>query len=379
MASHELFSTSDMQGMANNAQRTEEPRSSRDNQPLQSSRNGHTNALSGPTNTGSLSHSLSEPTGAGSSCHSLSEPTSAGSSSILSSECVGCLREARVHFCRRPSPMQALFIIVFCTLYIGVFTLVSTGHLQAAADQLKLHLGAWSHFIFFGIFIYTGVVFGYGWTIAVIASGYVLGWSAIITVNVGSALGGAVGFLTARRCLKGSVKRKVASLPPAWARRFEFFSYEISRSTRGYFMLSATLRNSSLLTVGMINAFDGAMTEVTLLQHMLCIVVTSQPMMCLDVYIGTLIDRLSQPAGGTSMATGNNATATSGSQAEAQARRTGVIVQISIAVTMAFCMTLWARQRIKRLERVHQQDQEARRRANGSASASQTLSTPVAC
>ena len=285
-----------------------------------------------------------------------------------------CLRECHAHFCRRPSPMQVLVVTVTVAAFVTAFTLLSTGHLQAAADQLKLHLGAWSHAIFLAMFIYTGLLFGYGWTFTVITAGYTVGWTAIITANVGSVLGGTLGFLSARRCLKASVNRKVATLPPSWARRFEFFQHEISRSTRGYFMLAATLRNSSIVTVGMINAFDGAMTEVTLPQFMLCIVVTSQPLIVLDVYIGTLVSRLSGPGGTISVAAGSNSTAQT--TPESQARQVALLVQISIAVTFALCMTLWARQRIKRLERVHQ---DARRRAANPQGDPETGSTPVVC
>lgn len=288
--------------------------------------------------------------------------TLVGSADWSWSACLGCLRDFRVHFCRRPSFGQVFFLVLFLVLFSTALTLLSTGYLQEGADWLKVHVGLWSHAIFVAVFLYTGLFFGYGWAFTVITSGYVVGWSAVVSVNVGSLLGGALGFLSARRCFKGPVLRKIQSLPPSWTRRIEFFQREISRSTRGYWMLSGMLRNSNLLTVGLVNAFDGAMTDVTLLQFLGCIFFMSQPMIWLQVYIGTLVDQLANAPADVDVGTATvaNATAVRG-RGEAAARQLALIVQLSIAVALAFLILVWARWRLRRLERVHQM--EERRKA----------------
>ena len=121
------------------------------------------------------------------------------------------------------------------------------------ADALKVHVGVWAHAIFFGLFLYTGLFFGYGWSFFIISSGYTLGWWAVVTANVGTLLGGILGFVSSRRCMRGAVERKVKSLPGTWSRRIGFFQSEIERSTVAYLLVSGTMRNSNLLTFGMAN------------------------------------------------------------------------------------------------------------------------------
>jgi len=249
--------------------------------------------------------------------------------------------------------MQGTVIVTFLTLFFTVIVLTATGYLQMAADMLKIHVGVWAHFIFFGLFLYTGLFFGYGWSFFIISSGYTLGWSAVITANLGTVVGGIIGFVSSRRCMRSAVERKVKSFPGSWSRRIKFFTGEIERSTVAYLLVSGTMRNSNMLTFGMCNAFDGAMTNVSLCACVLCLLVTSQHIIVLDVYIGTLVDDFANPTAGTS---GNG---TSISPEEEAARRTLLIVQIAIIVSFLVLVTCLARCRLRRLEREHLRSQHA--------------------
>ena len=207
-----------------------------------------------------------------------------------------------------PSPMQGTVIVTFLTLFFTVIVLTATGYLQMAgvksatgdettlhffvvaskeqyptdskpyaccstlasplaADMLKIHVGVWAHFIFFGLFLYTGLFFGYGWSFFIISSGYTLGWSAVITANLGTVVGGIIGFVSSRRCMRSAVERKVKSFPGSWSRRIKFFTGEIERSTVAYLLVSGTMRNSNMLTFGMCNGMCAGEARCPLGRH----------------------------------------------------------------------------------------------------------------
>ena len=95
------------------------------------------------------------------------------------------------------------------------------------------------------------------------------------------------------------------------------------------------------------------MTTVSLRACILCLIVTSQHTIVLDVYIGTLVDDLSNP---TVSSSGN---VSSTNPEEEAARRTLLILQIAIIVALLVLITCLARCRLQRLEREHRRAQQA--------------------
>jgi len=93
------------------------------------------------------------------------------------------------------------------------------------------------------------------------------------------------------------------------------------------------------------------MTEVSLGAFVLCVFVTSQHTILLDVYLGTLVDSLSNPMA----VAGNNASAIPAmTPEELGARRSLIVVQICLIVVLLLCIMCWAKWRLRRLERAHQ-------------------------
>ena len=128
----------------------------------------------------------------------------------------------------------ALFVTI--AAFAAVIALAATGHLQALADRIA-ELGWSGHLIFCALLIYTGLVFGYGWTFFAVATGCTFGWWALITI-IGTALGAALGFLV-RYWLQSLVEQKVASLPAHWSARVLVMQHEVSSSTLGFFLCLA--------------------------------------------------------------------------------------------------------------------------------------------
>ena len=167
-----------------------------------------------------------------------------------------------LHFCRKPTVAQGAAVFVTIAAFAAVIALAATGHLQALADWIA-GIGWPGHLIFCALLIYTGLVFGYGWTFFAIATGYTFGWWALITIHIGTLLGAMLGFVSSRYWLRSLVEQKVASLPSHWSARVVIMQQEVSSSTLGFFLWSILLRWTGL-TFGICNAMVAALTSVQL-------------------------------------------------------------------------------------------------------------------
>lgn len=245
-----------------------------------------------------------------------------------------CLQDMRTHCCIR-SPRQAAFAIVLAVMFFGTVALGAAGVLQRLADSLR-SLGGWAHVVFFLLIVYTGLPFAYGWSIFCIAAGYTLGWWAIITCNLGTITGGLLGAVIARRCFRTWTEAKVASLPERWSRRIQVVQNEISRSTYGFICLTTLLRNCGLITFGIANAIDGAMTHTPLHIIVFAIFVATQYVIVIDIYLGTLIASLPQATNGSDIP-----------QEEKDAKFRMLMGQIGIAIILLVACSLWTRRRLK--------------------------------
>lgn len=138
--------------------------------------------------------------------------------------------------------------------------------MQDAARRIT-SLGWPGHLIFIACLIYTGLPFAYGWSFLCIACGYTFGWWAILTANIGTQCGCLLGVAVSRHCMQASVQAKVATLPPGWVRRIGVVQAALSTSRTGYMFLTALLRNSGVITFGIINAMEGALTNPPVPYH----------------------------------------------------------------------------------------------------------------
>ena len=82
----------------------------------------------------------------------------------------GCLAECRVHFCRCPSRQQLSGSLAFIIVFTAIIVFSATGDLRRAMDHLET-LDYLADLILICLFIYTGLPFGYGYTIVAICTG----------------------------------------------------------------------------------------------------------------------------------------------------------------------------------------------------------------
>ena len=252
-----------------------------------------------------------------------------------------CCADVRKHFCVVPTWRNAVLIVFLVGAIVGMVVLISTGLLEQWADLVEVHIGWPGHFIFFGILLYTGLPFGYGWSFFCIANAYVHGWPAVISNEVGTICGAALGFTVSRRCLRRTIEAKVSSLPRRWVTTIRAIQTEVKRSTLGFLGLTALLRNSGL-PIGLTNAFDATLTDASLRLSLLGALIATQPTLVISTYIGTLVKSWGGLAG---MFGGGGALTAQ----ERSARNVSIIVQIVIAVVLLVAFGTWARHRLRKL------------------------------
>ena len=328
--------------------------------------------------------------------------------SLTPSSC--CSREIREHCFQRPTRIQVFGTVTFLVLFFGALFLVFRGYVQLAADLVREHTGLWAHAIFFGMVFYTGFFFAYGWTIIIIASGYTLGWWAVLTMYTGTLLGAACGFTTSRYCMRDAIKRKIASLPPKWSRRITFFQSELTRSWPAHIVMSAMIRNSNALTFGMANgtcphahrlptrdqpyhasscflgcnqlyahapsvradvaAIDGVFTDVTLWRLLLTVMIVSSHNIVLFVYVGVLLQSVLNDGGGSGDGGSSNVSISSNATGTLETgettQRQVIIVQIIVACILLVGIMFWSQRRLRAMERA---SHERSRRADELAAA----------
>lgn len=127
-----------------------------------------------------------------------------------------CSLDIREHFCRIPTPAQAAAIIFYVTAMLAVIICFSLGYLQRLSDYIRDELGVEGHVILGSLIAYTGLPFGWGWSLFVAAAGYTYGWLAVATAYVGTVVGHALGFVTSRYWCRRAVTDKVITLPEKW-------------------------------------------------------------------------------------------------------------------------------------------------------------------
>ena len=271
-----------------------------------------------------------------------SEPSHGSSCCCCSATCCA---EVYKHCCACPSLHQAASLVVFAACFGGVIALVATGTLTAFCDRLS-ELGGWAHVIFGALFCYTGLPFGYGYSVVLIASGYVLGWPAIVTSEVGTVFAVALGVFVSRHLFRAAVQRKLDTLPDKWSRPLKVLQDDVSKSPMGFIFVDVLVRLSDNLTLGINNSLSGAMTDIPIPLATVSGLLAAQYSIVFGVYTGTMLRHASDdntPVNGTD--------AGSGEEESFHTRPIGIAFQIVAGVLLANVLGLLARRRLKRVMR----------------------------
>ena len=265
-------------------------------------------------------------------------------------QAAACCRDVRDHcHWRHLSRQQAFGLAVFVVMFGLLIILSSLGYLQLLSDLIVQHFGPWGHAIFALLIVSTGLPFGYGWSLFVIAAGYALGWPAVASSFGATIVGHFLGFFVSRRCLQASVMRKVGSLPEGWQRRIHLVQDAVTSSVLTYLFLTGLLRNCGALTFGLNNAIDAGCTRIPWRTSLLGVVVASGPGLVVNTYIGTLVSSLFDTGTSSAVdATGRNITVGQAA-AEKAGRDTAIIVQLILAGSFLVCSVLYARYRLSKI------------------------------
>jgi uncharacterized membrane protein YdjX (TVP38/TMEM64 family) len=284
----------------------------------------------------------------------ISKPSSTSGASSSDDAARPCCVECRAHFCRRPNPKQAAAISATVIALFTVVILTITGHTQLASRAIGT-LGVGGQAIFVVLLIYTGMPFGYGYSFTIGAVGYTYGWWGLIPVQIGCVLGAVAGHVVSRWCMRSTVEKKVASLPPLWVSRLTLLRAEIRHSYLGFFFVTGLLHNCVVLTFGICNALDAVLFDVSLPLSLAGTFLACQPSNFFSLYLGTLVDALE-----TAVTSGDGAAAANSSSnvsalnstaiAEQRAAQTAsVVAQVCLVLALLCGVAWWARRTLRRI------------------------------
>ena len=260
----------------------------------------------------------------------------------------GCLAECRLHFCGCPTRQQLTGSLAFVLTFGALVVLSATGDLRSAMDRLET-LNLWADVLLILLFIYTGMPFGYGYTIVAICTGYVSGWRGILTAWLGLALAIAIGVFVSRRCMRTSVEAKLDSLPEAWSRPVRLLRADLSRSATGFIFVDALLRNCGLIPLGMVGAIVGVATSVPIHLAVFSAMLASMHGIVLNVSIGRALYLSTHQGNGTSSGDDDDGSSGSGSPVN-------LMIQILLSLSIGLLVSYKARQQLKLL--AHQEFSE---------------------
>ena len=253
----------------------------------------------------------------------------------------GCLAECRLHFCGCPTRQQLTGSLAFVLTFGALVVLSATGDLRSAMDRLET-LNLWADVLLILLFIYTGMPFGYGYTIVAICTGYVSGWRGILTGWIGVASSVAVGVFVSRRCMRQSVQQKLDSLPDTWSRPVRLLSADLSHRATGLIFVDVLLRNSGFIPFGWVGAFVGVATTVPIRLAVFSAMLACMHGIVLNVSIGRALYMSTHNGNGTSTDDDDDGEGDSGAPVN-------LIIQIIISLSFGLLVSRYAKKQLARL------------------------------
>eukprot|EP00746_Dinoflagellata_sp_MGD_P133387 gnl/MRDRNA2_/MRDRNA2_67079_c0_seq1.p1 gnl/MRDRNA2_/MRDRNA2_67079_c0~~gnl/MRDRNA2_/MRDRNA2_67079_c0_seq1.p1 ORF type:complete len:753 (+),score=119.52 gnl/MRDRNA2_/MRDRNA2_67079_c0_seq1:136-2394(+) len=153
------------------------------------------------------------------------------------------------------SPKEILLgICIFC-LFGFFMWLAMNGYVQAAAVWAG-NLGPVGHLIFVGLYIFVAMPFGWGYSIVIVAGGYVFGLTGIATAEVGTLIGAFLGYYLCRVAMADWVRAKLKGMKPKTQKTLLAIELAI-RQGKGGIGMQTGLRVNPVLPYGWTNAVLG--------------------------------------------------------------------------------------------------------------------------
>jgi uncharacterized membrane protein YdjX (TVP38/TMEM64 family) len=176
--------------------------------------------------------------------------------------------------------MAGGFVVAFTTVtYLAI-----AGYVERALAGLT-DLGVTGHVIMVLLFVLTGLPFLSGYTVLLLVAGYMYGWAgSLATCQIGTLLGALVGFWSTRRCGRGAMQRRVDALRGHRKELVRAFLESLAGRYRVVFWMG--LRLTPITAFGWINGLAGALTDISLAEHLIMTAVSVQPDVLVKTFAG---------------------------------------------------------------------------------------------
>lgn len=163
---------------------------------------------------------------------------------------------------------DALIVVcIFGILGLFVWILSSQSEHLVAFSEFVEDTGPVGHVIFFAIFMFVGLPFGYNWSTVVLLVAFAYGWSSLIDVNLGTGISALANYHSSRLFLAKCVNRRMKALGPKKRLYLQAAKHVIENHKAGYLML-LLLRMQPVLPFGMANTFLGALCRLGPLKYL---------------------------------------------------------------------------------------------------------------
>jgi len=253
---------------------------------------------------------------------------------------------SRTNLARNEKGRLIASVLCYLLLLSIITALVISGILQTWALAVS-DLGLLAHFIFICFYLVVGQPVGWGYSLIIQMSGFIFGWYGLISAEIGTLLGGVLGFYTSRYCCRDWAVRKTETFTSKTRRVVTAVREMLSKNDDGKVIIFFTaLRVTPALTFGWCNGIAGALTDMNLCLLVLTLMLGNQMDLVLNHYLG-LVLRQTSNAAAPSLSDFSNTSAvafspSSARQAANNASNIALVIQISAAVLLLFGTSLWS-------------------------------------
>lgn len=163
-------------------------------------------------------------------------------------------------------------------------------HLLIVANWIQgLELSG--HLLFFLMFLFVGLPFGYNWSTTCILCGFAYGWMALIDAYLGTVISSLVSYYISRWWFRDCIASRIERLGPK-KRLYLLGMKAVMESDRGGCLALSVLRGNPVLTFGMYNGFVGALVSVSQFRLVVTTILGMSYSTITCVYLGVLVKQL---------------------------------------------------------------------------------------
>jgi len=182
--------------------------------------------------------------------------------------------------------LQIIALIAF--IGVAVWAINTQDEKLVQLAEFIEDLGLVGHLLFFFIFLWVGLPFGYNWSTSVVLVGFAYGWSGIPCATAFTALSAIVSYYSSRYCMRSCVQRRLESTTRK-KRMYLMAVTQVMESGRGGFLMQVLVRLQPIQTFGLTNAFFGVFTTIPMWKYTLTTLLGMEHNIVLLISIGILV------------------------------------------------------------------------------------------